>query len=183
MRNKDIKYLVLSDIHFGKQKNPTRDIISNLNKYFDDYRSTSQFVDLDILFIAGDLFDTLLDFASDDIHEVAIWLNRITRFCARFNIKFRILEGTPSHDWRQSKIAETIANLLDIHVDFKYISTLSIEIMEDLDISILYVPDEWTANTDLTFSQVKELLADNNLSQVDICILHGMWFYQARWLK
>jgi len=178
MITKDLKYLVLSDIHFGHRKVKTSEIISNLTKYFDDFSINSQFSNLDIIFIAGDLFDSLLDFASIDVHEIIIWLSRLFNFCNRFDIVLRILEGTPSHDWGQSKIADTILKTGTIPIYFRYIDTLSIEFLEDLQLHILYLPDEWTADAVTTFKQVKQLLKDNNLEQVDITIMHGGFKYQ-----
>lgn len=181
--NKDIKYLVISDIHLGNERNTTKEIIANLDTYFDNYNPTSQFADLDILFIAGDLYDKLLDFSSDDIHEITLWLSRVVKFCSRNSIKLRILEGTPSHDWQQSRIIETLDSLLTVKTDIRYISTIHIEYLKDLGIHILYVPDEATSSAELTFTIVKKLMAELKIEQVDIAIMHGMFDYQATWIK
>lgn len=179
VRPSKLKWLTISDVHLGHRKNPTSRIIKNLRKYFDEFRSTSQFVDLDIIFIAGDLFDRLLDASSDDIPEILIFLGSLIRFCAHYEIKLRILEGTPSHDWKQSKLSKMVFDLLNIDCDFRYIDTLFIEHMKDLDIHVLYVPDEWTPDTDLTYRQVQDLLKDTGLEKVQISILHGMFQYQV----
>lgn len=175
-----IKYLTLSDVHLFHRKNTTENIIKNLDLYFDYYTHKSKFSNIDILFIAGDLFDTLLDFASEEIYDVMAWLARVMNFCLRFNIKFRILEGTPSHDWKQSRVSKIIYQLLPEGLDFKYIDTLSIEHIKDLGINVLYMPDEWTDSPDKTYAQVQVLLKDNNLTQVDIGIFHGMFEYQLK---
>lgn len=171
-------YLVLSDVHLGNKRNTTTEIISNLDQYFENYSVHSRFSKINIIFIAGDLFDTLLDAADDDVQEINLWLGRLMRFCMRFNIKLRILEGTPSHDWKQSKAAVTVFSLLEKEIDFRYISTLHIEHMQDLGIHVLYVPDEWTASTDLTLLQAKELMQEMGISQVDIAIMHGAFPHQ-----
>lgn len=173
-----IKYLVISDVHLGHSRNTTVEIIRNLDIFFGEYQSQSQFVDLDIIFIAGDLFDTLLDLHNDDIHHIQLWLHRLMCFCVRHNIALRILEGTPSHDWKQSTTAETIAEMIGPELDFKYIDTLFIENNQKFGLSILYVPDEWTPNADVTFNQVKELVRENGLITVDIAIMHGGFRYQ-----
>lgn len=177
---KVIKYLTISDIHLGHKRTKTSFIVRNLDTYFDNYKATSQFTDMDIIFIAGDLFDALLDTSGEDIHEVILWLERLMRFCSRFNIKLRILEGTPSHDWKQSKLSETVYNVVNQPVDFKYIDTLHIEHIEDLDLKILYIPDEWTSSVDLTYSQVEQTMRDLNITEVDIGIMHGMFGYQLK---
>lgn len=174
----ELSYLVLSDVHLGHKRNTTNEIIRNLDEFFDHYSSKSRFSSVKLIFIAGDLFDGLLDVSSDDIHDVNLWIGRLMRFCQRFNIKLRILEGTPSHDWKQSKTANTVFSLIDKTIDFRYITSLHIEYLADLDLSILYVPDEWTASTELTLSQVRDLLRENNLSQVDIAIMHGAFPHQ-----
>lgn len=173
-------YLVLSDIHLGHKRNKTSDIIRNLDVMFDHYSNSSKFTSLDMIFIAGDLFDRLLDFSIDDMHEAALWIGRLMHFCSAHQIVLRILEGTPSHDWKQSRLAETISGLMTIPCDFRYIDSLHIEYHKELQLHILYVPDEWTANTDLTFSQVRQLLSDEGIQEVDIAIMHGLFSYQLK---
>lgn len=187
MLSKQIQYLVLSDIHLGNKRNPTTNIIKNLDIFFDDYTTKSKFLSLDIIFIAGDLFDTLLDFSSNDIHEITLWLGRLLNFCNRFNIKLRILEGTPSHDNGQSKIVTTLDILTcvfnmspTIKTDVKYINTLFIETIVDLGLTVLYLPDEWSYSSEDTLNQVRELLLSNNLQTVDISIQHGLYNYQLK---
>lgn len=175
MIKKPIRYLTLSDIHLGHARNKTFDIIKALNVFFDDYKART---DLDIIFLAGDVFDQLLDFSMTDIPEITFWVDRLVDYCSRNKIKLRVLEGTPSHDWGQSEIFNTIDKVVSNEVDMKYVKTLSIEHMSDLGLNVLYVPDEWNASTDKTLEEVKDLLAQNNLAQVDIAVMHGNFGYQ-----
>lgn len=174
---KKIKYLTISDVHLGNRKNKTQEIVANLNRFLYE---ANDFKDLDVIFIAGDLFDVLLDLSSEEISSIMGFLGDLMSYCSMNDIKLRILKGTPSHDWNQSKISESVFLLTNKTLDFKYIDTLHIEYLKDLQLHILYVPDEWTSNTELTFKQVKELLKDNNIEQVDIAIMHGMFNYQLR---
>lgn len=173
MNKNQINYLVLSDIHLGHRKNPAVEIIANLNLFF----SQCDLRDLDIIFLAGDVFDRLLEFPSPEISDILFWYHSLISLCARNDIKLRVLEGTPSHDWKQSKPCLDVGRL-NLPVDAKYIDTLYVETIEDLDISVLYVPDEWASDTDDTYSQALQLLKDNNLHQVDIAIMHGCFNYQ-----
>lgn len=179
---KDLKYLVLSDIHLYHDRNKTSEIIRNLDIYFDWYSDKSPFSKVQIIFIAGDLFDRLLNFACEEGREISLWLGRLMDFCRRYRIVLRILEGTPSHDRKQSKNSETIYRLIcertNDHFDFRYIDTLHIERIESLDFTVLYVPDEWTSSTDVTFGQVETLMQEAGLEQVDIAIMHGAFAYQ-----
>ena len=175
---KDISCLSLSDVHLGNKRNTTKEIINNLDIFFSHYTDDSEFTDLDIIFIAGDLFDLLLSCSGSEFSDILLWLGRLMNFCSRFNIKLRILEGTPSHDWKQSRNAYAVYTLIKKPFDFKYVETLHIEYIEDLDCHILYVPDEWNASTDVTLEQVKGLLKDLNLKQVDIACMHGSFAHQ-----
>jgi hypothetical protein len=173
-----LRYLVLSDVHLGSKNNPTEEIIANLDTFFEDYSPKSEHCKLDIIFIAGDLFDRLLDMDDENTHLIKLWLDRLSRFCSRETISLRILKGTPSHDWNQSSQAETVWKISQTPGDFKYVDTLSIEHMEKHDIHVLYVPDEWASTTQETLEQVKTLMAEMQLKTVDIAIMHGLFNYQ-----
>ena len=175
MKQPSIKCISISDVHLGNKRNTATEIISNLNAFFNDYKPID---DLDILFIAGDLFDTFLQLATPDSAEITIWMNRLVMWCARNNIRLRVLEGTPSHDWRQSRLFETVISVNGVRLDFKYVDTLYIEHIEDLGIDVLYVPDEWSPSTDKTLEQVRGLLASNGINKVDLAIMHGQFGYQ-----
>lgn len=172
----DIRYLVLSDVHLGHKKTPTKFIVDNLIYFLKGYEHKE---DLDVIFFAGDVFDASLELKSDDIGEVMWFLGWLFDYCAQHDIALRVLEGTPSHDWAQSKIFGHIATLTKSSVNYRYINALSIEHMENLGISVLYMPDEWNLSTDKTYEEVLQLLRDNHLDKVDIGIFHGMFAYQA----
>lgn len=169
------KYLVISDVHLGHPRNKTQDILSNLNKLFDYFNKD---LGLNAIFIAGDFFDTLLDNHTAEYHEIVLWIHRLISYCSRKNIKLRVLEGTPSHDWNQCKMFQTVVDITKLNIDFKYISTIQIEFLEDIGLYILYVPDEAMECSQLTKDYVKDLLVDKNINKVDIAIMHGMFGYQ-----
>lgn len=180
MSKKDISYLVLSDIHFGHKKNTTEEIINNLNVYFGFDVNNFKFPNIDIVFLAGDIFDSALDYFDPDIAKITHWFNSLMYACENHKIKLRILEGTRSHDWKQSKNLIPIAKLHK-ELDFKYIEVLSIEKIQDLNLSVLYVPDEWSTDSNDTFEQIEQLLLEQNMQQVDIAIMHGLFDYQETW--
>ena len=173
-----IKYLCISDIHLGHGRNPTKDIVANLHRYFDDYSDKSPFAHVQIIFIVGDLFDQLIDCSDDPLYDSLEFIVRLVRFCERRKIKLRILEGTPSHDRRQNRLFEAVHSIRAGDCDLKWVKTLHVEYMKDLDLSILYVPDEFTSSTETTLGMVKNLLKEQNLNQVDIAMMHGMFQYQ-----
>lgn len=177
MINRELRYIVLSDIHLGHRHNKTQKIIENLDVFFDHYRPRSD--GLNMIIIAGDLFDTLLDMSGPQVHEILVWISHLMRYCAFNKIKLRILEGTPSHDWMQSEMFQTVDAISRYEqLDYKYVKALSIEIIEEYNLSILYVPDEWHPDTAVTLKEVRALLEQYRLTQVDIAIMHGQFTYQ-----
>lgn len=171
----ELNIAVLSDIHFGNKKNTTAEIVSNLNKELLDNKISRE---LDIIFLAGDIFDTALFLPDNDVSVIDLWIARLLQFCAKYSIILRILEGTPSHDWSQSERFITIAKILKEPVDVKYIKDLSIEYIDKLDINVLYVPDEWEHTTEKTLKQVHGLLKAKGIDEVDYAIMHGCFDYQ-----
>ena len=175
MNKSEINYIVISDIHLGHKRNSTKEIIKSLALWFNDYKPRDN---LDFIFLAGDVFDRLLDLASDEIQEIIFWVYRLFDFCKKNKIRLRVLEGTPSHDWRQSEIFKTIHQAAYDEVDFKYVDTLYVEVVKDLDFSILYIPDEWHNDTNETFKQAESAVKAEHLVQVDIAVMHGLFSYQ-----
>lgn len=173
-----VKYFTISDVHLNHPRNKTVDICKALTVLFEDFKDGTVFSDLDIIFIAGDMFHTLMDCSGNTIHDSIIWMSKLMRFCSRNKIKLRILEGTPSHDWQQMELANTLDKILNLDLDVRYIQTLHIEKMEDLDLTILYIPDEWAPTTADTMEEVKELMFSMNLQSVDIAQMHGFFGYQ-----
>lgn len=175
------KYLVMSDIHLGHHINKTPYIVNNLNKFFKEYyRDLSN---LNTIFIAGDIFDRLLSNSSSDYLLSTEWLTELILHCKNNRLKLRILEGTPSHDWKQAKLISSIIKKLNIDVDYLYIDTLHIEYMKEENIYILYIPDEYKPKAEDTLKEVKKLMRDMNIDKVDIAIMHGQFEYQLPMVK
>lgn len=171
----NLKIAVISDIHLGHKRNNTAEIIAALNVALPDNSETGE---LNIIFLAGDIFDRLLNLPNDDVIEIDLWIHRLFCICAKYDIYLRVLEGTPSHDNFQSKRFETIAQITKTSVNFSYAKTLSIEYIPRFGINVLYVPDEWDVTTTRTLDQVKSLLLSKGLEKVDYAIMHGQFDYQ-----
>jgi hypothetical protein len=169
-----LKVASVSDIHLGHPKTPTLHITTNLGRAFPDAQSTH---DLDVIFFGGDLFDRLLSLNQIDVPQILEWAGHFIPMCERHQIHVVFLEGTPSHDWGQTRILETLKKLGMGGQYFHYITDLSIHRFEDLDIDVLFVPDEW-GEPDDTWKEVRELLRERNLEQVDFTILHGAFDFQ-----
>jgi DNA repair exonuclease SbcCD nuclease subunit len=171
----NLKIAVASDIHLGHARNPTERIIKNLRAAFPDNAETAE---LDMIVLAGDVFDTHLSLPDDVVTEIKVWVTYMLRLCKKHDILLRVLEGTPSHDWKQSKIFQSLNEVTGIGADLKYVRNLSIEYEERHDMWLLFVPDEWTNSTETTLSQVHDLLRAKGLTHVDYAFMHGQFEYQ-----
>lgn len=165
----------ISDVHLGHNKTTTEEVLQGLYKTFPNNATMD---DVDIIFIAGDLFDRLLNLPDDNVVLIKKWINDFLRMCAKRNIVIRVLEGTPSHDWKQCKYFIHENENAHIHADLKYMTTLCIEYIEKFDCNVLYIPDEWKHSTDEIWMDVKQTLSEQCLEKVDFVVMHGAFSYQ-----
>lgn len=166
----------ISDIHLNHPNTPTELIVRNLMLYaFPDQKSTH---DLDIIFIGGDVTHSLMDFASENAILFRKWVAEFLWMCAKHDIMVRIIEGTPLHDWKQSRIFVEENENHSIGCDLKYFTDIHIEHIDRYDIDVLYIPDEIRPTTSATWNRVVELMGERGLEKVDLAIMHGAFSYQ-----
>lgn len=168
-----INYLVFSDVHLFHNRTKTHEIITHLNFFFEDFIGT-KWVNLDFIIIAGDLFDQAIDLGATEVNLASFWLIKLMHFCAKHNISLYVMEGTPSHDSKQSRITELLEKGIP-NLEFQYIKDITILRLQKLKLNILFVPDRIRSNERIVFEEVKDLMRNHNLSQVDITITHGMY--------
>ena len=166
---------VFSDIHLGHRRTPTESIVANLQNAFLD---GPELEELDLLIFSGDVFDRLLNVPSNEVNEIQQWITYVLRVCKKRGIRVRVLEGTPSHDWRQPKQFETL-NQAGIDADLVYHDTLELEWIEELGVHLLYIPDEWKPDLEDVWQDAQQVLYENGVTQVDFVIMHGMFTYQV----
>lgn len=174
---KPVSYLVLSDIHLGAKSNTASEIIQNLCSFFDNFEN-SKFQNLDVIFIAGDLFDQALWFNDENFLSIFSFFRKLMDWCQHFSIKLRVLEGTPSHDRKQPKNLLPIAAAFP-KLDFRYIETMCVEAFYDLGITCLYIPDEYAGSAEAAQKLIQEELDRLGIDKVSIAIMHGMFTYQV----
>lgn len=172
-----LKVLTISDIHLGCQANPAR----MMTKALDKLLTKELLSDIDILFIAGDVFDKGLAFNHNDVPVIVSWIGRLLRLCARENVIVRVLEGTPSHDRTQSRVFEALNNAEEFtsRCNLKYIAEVDIEYMEEFDIHVLYIPDEKNTSDEITLQQVKAMMKARAIEKVDFAVMHGFFEFQV----
>lgn len=167
---------IISDVHLGHRRTKAPEIIAKLRKKLCNKELLRK---LDMLIIAGDFFDKGLELCDNSVLEIQEFIRDLLELCKANNIKLRVLEGTPSHDRKQSKQFGFVNGILgDQGADFKYVDTLSIIHEEDLGLDFLYVPDECCDTTAEIWEEVQKLLEEKDIDKVDFCVMHGAFRYQ-----
>jgi hypothetical protein len=165
----------VSDVHLGHRTTSTQHILKNLDIAFPDNAETAK---LDIIFINGDFFDRQLQLSDPNVIDISMWINRFLRMCKKHNIKVRVLEGTPLHDWGQNALFVTQNETGHIGCDLVYHKRLDIEYIADIGIHVLYVPDEWKSGPDDAWKDTCQRMAELGLTQVDYAMMHGHFPHQ-----
>lgn len=166
---------VISDIHLGHSRVPTQHILKNLYEAFPNDETTAS---IDLLIIAGDLFDQLLTLPEDQVLAIKLWICHMLRLAKRHDFLIRVLHGTPSHDRDQPRLFPELNEMTGINADCKYFNTLDIEYIDRYQIHLLYIPDEWRHDPEDTWYDVQNALSQHQLTQVDYAIMHGLFEYQ-----
>lgn len=170
-----IEALVLGDVHLGHPNTSTQHIVNVLRAVFG---GTPKNEDLNWIIFEGDVFDRLLQLPANEVHVLRSWIHDFLKWVKQRNIRVDILEGTPSHDWKQSEEFLTINRMSGIEADVHYHTQLSIVRIDRFDIDVLFVPDEWRSSAEETWSEVTHLLTRHGLDSVDVAVMHGMFPHQ-----
>lgn len=170
---KKIRMLWSSDHHTLHEGTPTVHILSNLGEFFYKYNSLAE---TDIVVFGGDFFHKLVDASNSSMRLCEYWINKFLIRCAENNVVVRVLEGTSSHDWEQPEIFQILS---PDNLDLKWVKELSIERIEKLDMTVLYVPDNMGGKKpEVIWDEVIDLLTKHNLEKVDFIFFHGSFKYQ-----
>ena len=170
-----IHVVILSDVHLGHDRIRAKKMIGDLDMFLNDDRMAA----IDVIVITGDLFDQRLAHDSDDAYLICRWMERLIRRAVRHNVMLRVLEGTPSHDNRQSKWMVTYNEMTGNKADLKYYPELTIDELFPGGPLVLFVPDEVNHDANRTWEQVCELLRVRGIDKVDFAFMHGFFKFQA----
>lgn len=171
---KELRIASASDIHLGHPKTPSSLIADNIKKAFPYNAETAM---LDVIIFAGDVTDRLLNLPQDEVAIIDDIFLYMLRLCAKYNILFLILEGTPSHDRHQSKRFQILNETHKVGCNMHYVEDLEIRYFQEIDSHILFVPDEW-GTAEQCLQATREQLLVHGLSKVDYAIMHGQFEYQ-----
>ena len=175
MMDSTINIASVSDVHMGHPRTPTQLIADNFRKHvLPDNATTAQ---LDVLNICGDFWDRLLNLPEEEVYIARQLIVYILLICAKYGIILRVLEGTPRHDRKQSKIFQELIDILKLDIDYKYMDGCQIEYIEKLDKHVLYIQDEYET-PEVALADFRRLLAERGLEKVDWAVMHGQFEFQ-----
>jgi len=175
MMDSTINIASVSDVHMGHPRTPTQLIADNFRKHvLPDNAVTAQ---LDVLNICGDFWDRLLNLPEEEVYIARQLIVYILLICAKYGIILRVLEGTPRHDRKQSKIFQELIDILNLDIDYKYMDGCQIEYIEKLDKHVLYIQDEYET-PEVALAEFRRLLAERGLEKVDWAVMHGQYEFQ-----
>lgn len=171
---KVFKGLLTTDQHTLHPHTPTSHILSNLDNF---YYKENNLSEIDLSVWCGDFFHDLAPANDANMLLCQRWAKKYLQICHDKKVHVRILEGTSSHDWGQPEIFDIIKPKNSPYI--KYIDTLSIEHIPELDINVMYVPDNFGhTSTDTIYEQALSLLSLHKLTRVDFIFLHGGFDHQ-----
>lgn len=170
----EFHFVSLGDIHLGHASTPTRITVKGLIAALPDELMRT----LDMVILTGDVFDHLLHAEEDELYQAHRWMSLLLYKCATHKVDLTVVEGTPFHDRHQSRYFVEQAANAGIVINLHYATTLSIVHFEKYDAHFLFVPDKCRGHTDEILADVKALLIEHNLTQVDYAVMHGAFRYQ-----
>lgn len=175
-----INIISMSDIHLGCRGVSTINILSRL---YNTFKHCPEAAHIDFIFLVGDIFDSLQSWPDESVGPIQVFIGYLLRFCKKYDICLRVLEGTPSHDRGQSKEFIIMNEILEINCDVRWVKDIEIEYVERYGVNILYVPDEYRPTTEETKDLVKLAMQNAGLKSVHFTLLHGYYAYQVPDLK
>lgn len=171
---KMFKGLFTTDHHNLHPHTPTRHILANMDTF---YYKENNLSEIDLSIWGGDFFHDLAPANDPNFSLCQRWIKAHLQRCHDNKVHVRIIEGTSSHDRQQPEQFDILKPLNSPYI--KYIDTLSIEYIPELKINVMYVPDNFGhTSTEIIYDQALKLLAERNLTQVHVIVLHGGFDFQ-----
>lgn len=160
------------DVHTGASNDPTQ-----LKAEMDFVMQTIYKIgkNLNLITLTGDFFHKRLQLDSQPALVGFKFIYDLVEYCKKHSIKFRLIQGTITHDYSQLDIFES---LQDDNI-FKIIKTVQEEQLFD-DVRVLYVPEEYPDNISEHYSKFIDLEnPENSKNKYDLIFGHGTFKFQA----
>ena len=165
----DVKIVFGSDFHIGNSKISAIESHLNISDWF-----YPEVIKSNIVFLGGDFFHRLLKLDEVAALESISIAQELISFAEQHNLKIRILRGTFSHDRQQNEIFLSVLSKSKKNVDLNCVDTISLELIKEYDLRVLYLPDNLPyKNKEQVMEVIHSLLKTYGWKKVDIVVGHG----------
>lgn len=186
MSDDPLRITNIADLHYGHPRIDHSLMYQNLCNYF-----YPKVVESHIVFIAGDLCDTLLNMGSGHTMYLLRFIYDLMAISKKHGTKIRILQGTFSHDRNQASTFEAFVRdksscftgIDETPIDMKVVSKISVEEISDFvhngishpdTLKVVYLPDSLPYKKgEEVVDKIKEIYQLVGWSKADLLIGHG----------
>lgn len=173
MKTDQISILCVSDIHFGHSDISQSDMADAFCETLFPVLKT-----VDICFINGDFFDTLVSFDNHEFDPIYDTILMMFHMCEKYKVKLRVLQGTWSHDRNQCKRFTTFYKNNHFTFDFKVVDTIELEEIpfNERALRFFYIPDDlpFKSSSDIV-DVLKNKMVEKDWDYVDYGCMHGFF--------
>lgn len=165
------RILVFGDVHLLHGRVPTAHIINILTEKILAAGKIAA------IYVVGDMWDDSKYLRQEDSKVAISFLVWLLGYCKQQGIALRILEGTPSHDHKQSEIIVSLNE--SIQADAMYLN--GVGVMHDPAIGAVvgWVQDEFRLEATETERIMEETMLSAGYDKLDFCFMHGMFKFQS----
>ena len=168
----------MSDVHFVEPTQDQNDMVNGFINFMEYVRTKKISVNapLKLVCVDGDLTEKIISFNGSTwkhLFNAIVWLGR---WCTEHGYILRLMRGTYSHDAEQMANVVPIYDALKLDLNYRYIDKIELEYIPELDLRILYLPDDLPYNnSDEILDVVHDKLRELNWDYVDYAHVHGFF--------
>jgi hypothetical protein len=168
-----LRILMGSDFHFGV---PSMDQESMADAFAETIFPL--LADVDIFFINGDFFDTVLNFDNFGFDPVYDIILKLLGLCQKHGVILRVLQGTYSHDRNQLSRFSNFYKRGGFTFNFRFANSIQLEeiTIKDRTIKVGYVPDDLPfKSSDEIVDALKDKMRELGWDTIDYACMHGLF--------
>lgn len=166
---KPVNLLSFSDVHLGIRRLNADLMCNNLASFI-----FAQLVNVDMVTIVGDLFDTTIRFQDSSTSPIISFITKFLEICNERNILVRGLRGTITHDYNQMRILGELHQRKKYTNDYAYFDKIFLEYIERFDMRVLYIPDDVPFKSSVeAMEHVRDMMRVRGWDYVDYAFVHG----------
>lgn len=170
--------LHLSDIHLAERSQDQDDMADAMLSFFDDCVTNRipKGVKLKGIFVDGDLLDHAIRLYQPSFRAFIRVVSYLVHYCAKNDLTLRFLNGTFEHDHGQLRYLPDLKDAMAPSCKMRVIDTIELEYIPDLDLRVLYIPDDMPyESSQAVIDVVLEKMQELGWDYVDYACVHGFF--------